>query len=284
MGQHISIIVAFIFLLPNVAKAFWIGDHTMITARAVTGLQDCGFLPKNWDQNLLTVLIQSNRDEDTNLLRKWTHYSHYYNPNKSLNMWRVDSSVTILETTDELMKMIQNNSQDSNSRLSMYQLMGRAIHHLQDAAVPAHVVPVSHFSSDGFEAYEVPGYQDRASTDIMYCNTLAETKPKNLQKILFSTATKTLQILDDSFYFKKNNELTKSTWSTAFWVQNNGADFGSYGSLQNNFGKDFFTIDGDNYFINDESFSSFKSRQLDAAVFATQEALLWMLGVSPYFE
>ncbi len=284
MRKTLLVLVLLFQTQTKLAQAFWIGDHAMLTQKAVLGLQNCGFLPQNWDQNLLTTLVNANRDEDLNLFRKWTYYSHYYNPYKVLNMRRADSSVTIHETTDSLMKLIQNRSQDPQARQDLYELMGRAIHHIQDATVPAHVTPISHFNNDGFEAYDVFGYEEQGARDVLYCKKLAELKPNSLQDILYATAVQTLSTLDTNVILFKNNAIEKHKWSEVFWVQDARNNFGTYGLLKNNFGTSEFSVGDDSFYIAPTEYDALKAKQYDLAILTTQEALLWMLRNSPYLH
>ena len=88
----------------NRAHAFSIEDHSAITAVAFSELRSCSLLPAGQD-TLEANVTSADIDEDLNLVRKWTNYSHYYHPFKKLDMRRADSSVTIRESETELAQL-----------------------------------------------------------------------------------------------------------------------------------------------------------------------------------
>jgi hypothetical protein len=139
------------------AHAYHIEEHRTITNQAFQEVAHC--FPRA--EALLNVEWMANGDveEDTDLFSKWLFYSHYYNPNKQLNMRRYDSA----ERVSGLSSNLRNPAINGADADEMSEL-GHMIHHFQDATVPAHVVPVDHSLWDGFETYKVSdGYFKRNS-------------------------------------------------------------------------------------------------------------------------
>ena len=178
-------LVAASFLF-DFAHAFHIPEHSRITVRAVKDLEICGLLPTSWNQVWTEAIVRADENEDYNLFRKWSKYSHYFNPNHTVRQLRADSSLSVMESVQE----IQKNSADS---LLVSELIGRIIHHVQDSSVPSHVVPVAHASADGFEVFEIDQvYREPISASD--CISLSAQEP---MEVLRSNALSTLSALQE---------------------------------------------------------------------------------------
>lgn len=268
----LPLVIASTLNAPLAAQAFWVGEHTKITAQAILGLQRCSLLPKDWDEGLNAIINDADIAEDTNLLRKWSRYSHYYNPTKKLNMRRDDSSVTVEESQQTLDELAKGGSAEGSAIHQGWELVGRIVHHVQDVTVPAHVVPVAHFWNDGFEAYAV-------GKDPLDGSPLCPAAPDLAPLGLFqANALGTLGALEESFPYLENGTAKTLSWTEAFWVQGPGMDFGSYGRFGNQFGVPSFSDSAGNLIqIAPAVFDAFKRKQLSRAVLGTQQAILWWL-------
>ncbi len=277
----VTLILASLFLASAPAWAFHINDHLAITRLAATQVLRCRPDAKaRLTGDALKQILNADMDEDLNLIRKWLHYSHYYNPFKTLDMYRADSSATIEEVESALGSATQA---DGDANL----WAGRAIHHIQDASVPAHVEPVEHGLDDGFEALDVsldPGFQ-------ISCTDLQAHPPATLLDLLRETAIQTDAALDAKIEYtdararhtgRKAPALTLS-WREGFWSPSNGHGFGKYGAFGNGFGQTSLEYDDSQgnpimVTVAPATYSRFKSQQLARAVSSTAQALIWYIN------
>lgn len=253
------------------AQAFHIPEHLLITQRAITGLQKCNLLPQSWDMGWVQAIHEGNKREDTDLLRKWSKYSHFYSPKKRLrSMGRADSMLSVRESEHALNG--HDHDEEENAERSAFLLVGRIVHHIQDAAVPSHVVPVNHFADDGFEKTELRGYY-RSPFSIADCARIAGAEPS---QILRATALTTLARIEEPVGFRTHKRIKRETWSKAFWKPSEGEGFGEYGFLGNSFGKGLIEFeDGRTAHVAPSQYQDFKRAQVELAVAATQAAILW---------
>lgn len=262
------LIFLLVILAPS-AQAYHIDDHKAIMHQAFVELADCF-------QNASTLLdlewlSSGDVDEDTDLLEKWTTYSHYYNPYKKLNMIREDSSGRI----DDLAPEFRHTGFISTNEMSD---LGHAIHHFQDMTVPSHVVPVSHWLFDGFETYDFSGDISSGWT----CEDLVAMQQSDMLTILRETAIQTLTNISNSklTFVSTVGDVknTVQTDATAFWQESDNDDFGEYGYLGNNFGQTQFSAGDIGYQVSNDYYASFKQTQMKLAVQASLRGLLWELG------
>lgn len=263
----LTFLVLFSSLAPLRSDAFLIPEHLAITDRAIFGLQKCGMLPGAWDMNWKEIIAAADKDEDTNIVRKFK-YAHYYNPNHALNLApRVDSSVSVLESTQQIDELLP-----SQNKLEVYKLVGRIVHHLQDAAVPAHAVPVNHLGNDGFEKSNASEFFAEPIS-IEECAAIALAEPMD---ILREAALQTLNALEAPVLYADKEGIKRSSWSIVFWQVGEGDGFGRYGILGDNFGKAEIRLkDGSSYTVDPVQYTLFKRAQLSLAILATQRAILW---------
>ena len=165
------------------AFSYQLGDHEAITRQAYKEFSTCA--PEIRTKLDVESLVAEDLDEDLNLVEKELFFSHYYNPEKNLNMWRSDSMDRIRDLLPELnlCRATAGASADEFARL------GHAIHHIQDATAPPHVVPITHSFWDGFEntAAETGIDSGWSCTEI-----LLNVKSNELRTILKETAQITL--------------------------------------------------------------------------------------------
>ncbi len=252
------------------AQAFHIPEHLLITQRAIIGLQKCNLLPQNWDLGWTQAIQDGNKHEDTNLFRKWSKYSHFYSPKKQLrSMGRADSMLSVQESEQSLSG---HHHEEEEAERSVFLLVGRIVHHIQDAAVPSHVVPVNHFADDGFEKTELRNYYD-SSFSITDCPRIRAAEPSH---ILRNTALTTLARIEKPVSFRTYKRVKQAPWSKVFWQASTGEGFGEYGLLGNGFGKAVIELeDGRTAHVEPSQYHGFKRAQVELAVAATQAAILW---------
>lgn len=259
-----------LFALP--AFAFHVPDHLAITTRAVQELAACGRLPQRWTNDWTQQVNDADQNEDYNLFRKWSYYSHYYNPNHPLNMYRYDSSATVNESVEAAVA-------HPGDDILIRQMIGRIAHHVQDASTPAHAVPVAHATSDGFELFDIAAYYAEPVSPAA-CPAIAVAEPIAL---LHDNALATLNSLRDPFTLKVGENEIQNTWDTAFYAAGQGNDFGDYGSLGNAFGENSVSFpDGTAATIAPEQYFQFKRARAEAAVRATEAVILWAARVAGY--
>lgn len=266
-----------LILASTSARAFGLGDHKRIMLQALSEIEACS--PgtfSSWDELKLWF---SDLEEDVNVIRKDLLFSHFYNPNKSLNMIRLDSSKRV----GWLQLFLRDFGSAATRHDTLYLSMaGQAIHHIQDMGSPPHVVPVMHGLWDGFETFEV-------ESDIgsgWSCEQLQNSSGDDLVKILSDTALETLTRLRSSqvrVLVRPQGQSGPSEQiysGEAFWKASSNSDFGQYGSLGNNFGQDDFEVDEVHYRVPTEFYVNFKREQLRLAVRSTIKGLEWYLNIT----
>jgi hypothetical protein len=250
--KNLSLLLLLAFNLS--AHAYHVDEHRVITRQAFKELTAC--FPKAKPLLSIELIVNGDADEDLDVFTKWLFYSHYYNPNKKLDMRRADSAdrVSTLSSTLRTPK---------NARPNLLEMsdLGHMIHHLQDSTVPAHVVPVDHSLWDGFERYKSGDF-----TSGLTCDEITALAASDALTILKDTALSTL------------SNISGSQYGPGFWVESKSNAFGSYGYLGNNFGEVDFDNDGVSYHIDDSVYVAFKTAQLQLATQATIRGLMWELG------
>lgn len=252
------------------AAAYHLDDHSAVTHQAFQELVHC--FPKASAMLNIEWMVQGDLDEDTNVFNKWLFYSHYYNPNKKLDMRRADSSERVGGLSTEL-----RHPSSQGVDFSEMTSLGHLIHHLQDATVPSHAVPVEHALWDGFETYQVNDFSSGYSCAGI--TTLAVTEPLEILKDTAQTTLSNIQSM--RFDFVSNGGGVKNRISasgSAFWLESNDNEFGIYGYLGNHFGETFFHESGVDYEIDENTYQNFKRDQMRLAVRATIRAVMWELG------
>lgn len=270
-----GLFIGVFYLFSNKAQAFHINDHGLITSVAVAEYNACdpayAFSPAD-----TTKLKAANLDEDLNILRKWVTYSHYYNPTKHLDMSRKDSSVRVSELEIELLPHLMVGPPPFQlSRADILRLMGHAIHHLQDMAVPAHVVPISHRFSENFELMTAKTSDWDAHTSMTDCGALLNAPSLDLLDLLKEYANLTLLRLQYSFEYERDHAHETGNWGL-FWKPSDGLSFGNYGAAGDHFGLATFTHGDHKFRLNPLLYEQFHHEQLRRAIEATKRALYWM--------
>jgi hypothetical protein len=255
-------------ILPLQAFAFHVPDHVAITARAVNELSACGLLSPQWTTDVTSAVESADESEDYNLFRKWSYYSHYYNPYHALDQFRADSSASVTEAAATI----------KASPLDAYavnQGIGRLIHHVQDASTPAHAVPVAHAFSDGFEVFDIAAYFAEPLSPTACPLIQASTDP---METLRTNAIATLDSLKAPLTLIANHDGAEiqNTWDTLYWVPGTGNSFGEYGIVGNAFGTSAVVFNDDTgAHVSQNKYFAFKRARAEAAVRATEAVILW---------
>lgn len=259
---RISLIAASFFALfqaPH-AQAFHLEDHERIMKQAMSEFQVC--FPNKLSADTQKAIWQSDLNEDLNIFLKDTLYSHFYNPTKKLEMRRYDSSVRVKDKQSELITIIKTNA-DLNESSNAARL-GAAAHHIQDMAVPAHVVPVGHGFGDGFEVYQFKG---EISTGWSCSDIGRFSAGEDLRSIHKQTAMLTLTKVMNT----QNSGLTGQD----FWQPSSNSSFGHYGSVGNHFGQSKIVVNGRTLQIDPTFYDQLKQSQMKLAVQESLKALYW---------
>lgn len=252
------------------AKAFSLGDHKRMTLQAVKEFNRC--YPGTIGYLASLQFWTSNLDEDLNIFRKDLMFSHFYNPDKKLNMWRYDSSDRIkgLMLTMKLDgAMYGDNSRD------IFADLGHLTHHLQDMASPPHVVPLMHGLNDGFENHA--DFEGDISSGFSCDEIKAEGANTDYLKVLDETGRETLKRVSETqvpVQIKAGNKIYSPKASVAaFWQEGEGNSFGRYGVFGNHFGDTQFVQDGVHYEIPKAFYEDYRQAQLKLGVQSTLRAL-----------
>ena len=246
------------------AHAFGLSDHKRIMLQAVAEFNAC--LSGSIDSLSSGVLWMSDLDEDLNVIRKDLFYSHYYNPEKPLKMFRYDSSVRVKVLAKEI--EVDDGLYGRYNDFSLTDL-GHLIHHVQDMAAPPHVVPVSHGLTDGFEQNtEVSGeissglscYEIK-KLSARYTDIHQWTAQATLNKVRSSSFWIQVQPLNSG------GQIIKALLSViSFWAPSSDSSFGEYGILGNVYGQNQFTVADKTYKVAPDFYQEFKRQQLKLAV------------------
>lgn len=254
----------------SIANAYHLGEHESITRQAVAEIRKC------WPESAAALvdddLVRANLDEDLNLVVKELFYSHFYNPNRHLSMFRGSSWDRVTDLTPDLLQCRGSSIAEVAAQL------GAVIHHLQDGTVPAHVVPVNHSFWDGFESLELTAAVNSGWT----CDQMRSI-PSDEPAALEQEVTKATLIAIDQARFRAKlfeTQQTRILTGSEFWLDGAGGDFGEYGDLGNSFGSnELGNAQGETLSIASTDFNSFKSQQVRQAVRFTIRALLWQIGM-----
>jgi len=245
-----------------------------MTHQAFNEIDDCKSF--RFSYSAKTQIIKANLNEDNNVIRKWFHSAHFYNPKKDVFMWRLNSKKRvkeILNNLDELFSEYNDShvSMRDEILLDIYTETGYLIHHIQDMIVPAHVVPIMHRNSDKFENYEVEDYTTSSGS---LCDFIGDT---NTPAILHHyVALKTIKGTNKSLNVRINNAPRVISWR-AFWQESPDNTFGRYGFLGNNFAKTQINLNGDIYEISPDVYYGFKKHQIRLGVEGTKRVFNWLI-------
>ncbi len=251
------------------SNASSIKDHAAISYEAVAQLERC--IGRKLTSFAKENFVLSNVNEDINLFRKWLAYSHFYNPHKNVSTWRGTSMNRMLDSQNYLINWKKNLSESSNAmgvQLALGEL-GHLVHHVQDSAVPSHVVPVKHWLQDAFEEYSV-----KTNAINLDCAEVPnETLPSEQ---LQASALQTLSALKESISGRFRGSIRTLNWDY-FWYDN-GDKFGTYGYFGNKFGQTNIQTPSGNFEIPSKSYQDFWLARRTQATYRTTQLLYWFFS------
>jgi hypothetical protein len=264
-------LLAFSFLTISFTQlqASSIKDHATMSYEAAAQFERCvgrklsAFAKENF--------VQSNVNEDLNLVRKWLGYSHFYNPQKDVSTWRGTSMNRMVDSQNYLVSWKQSLSENSNVvgvQLALSEL-GHLVHHVQDSTVPSHVVPVKHWLHDAFEEYSAK-YQVITLNCAEVPNSILPTDQ------LRQSALQTLSALKDNIQTNFRNTTRSLNWDY-FWYDT-GSKFGSYGYFGNKFGQTNITTPSGNFEISPDSYRDFWLARRTQSIHRSAQLLYWFFS------
>jgi len=259
------------------AQAFGLDDHAWVTVIAAEEVRSC-LGPQSLTQETTLSLSEENLGEDLAFIQKFTTYSHYFHPEGALRFtFRYDSSVRVGKLQERLLDL---GTMTFWNRSDLLHAAGVVLHHIQDMAVPAHVVGVTHGMDDGFESYDVRDVLPPRSTgllehdDCLRISRLADEQ--DYLSIQRGLAEQTLRLSRTGSLGVLEKGLPARLPLSAFWSEQPASGWGAYGFLGNHFGENWFLVNHVDYEISREEYRSFKLARLRAAVDATRIALTRM--------
>ncbi|MBI4368955.1 MAG: hypothetical protein HY547_01855, partial [Elusimicrobia bacterium] len=228
----IAAVVFLISLLPHWAAGYLLSDHERLTKMTFNEFNRCRSIKIS--DSLVQFAVESNFNEDANIMRKWFEFSHYYNPQKSLNDdWRKDAMARVRQLKEAFFLL---DKQAPDFELQVFGLAGRLMHYFQDVTVPAHVVPVRHINNEGFEVYGTNGMETLFDyLESPECSAFAEA-PYDPVDMFVATALATLDAVNGDFTMVCGGQTKVMSWGS-IWAADEGPNFGRYGVLGNAFGK-----------------------------------------------
>jgi len=244
-----------------------ISEHQLITHEAIQYYNSCS--KRKLSEFSRKNLIISNTEEDINLFRKWFSYSHYYSPRKDVSTWRGTSMDRILKSEEYLEGFrAQLKSSVIGVQLALSEV-GHVIHHIQDSAVPTHLVPIKHWLNDAFE-----GYRGK-KTYAFRCKDFVSTASPHQQ--LEASAHQTLNSLSQKFLGLKNGTSIALDWNY-FWFDG-GQKWGSYGYFGNNFGQTAILTSAGLYEIPVQVYEDYWNERRTQSLTRSVQILYWFFSV-----
>ncbi len=280
LGGGLAALGGGLLALCTPAQAFDLDDHAFITVLAAEELKRCAG-KEVLSPETVRILTEENLGEDLAFLKKFTLFSHYFNPEGTLKFtFRLDSSYRVAELQERIGRF---GRMDFWDRSDLLHAAGVILHHVQDMAVPAHVLGVTHSFDDGFEDYETRDVlPPRAGglTEREDCQRVAQSPEGEAFFTLHRrVATETL---DDfrrgSLRVLRRGEKAELPLS-AFWNEQPASGWGAYGFLGNRYGETWMIADHSDYEIPHSEYRRFKLERMRAAVDATRVALQRLIRV-----
>ncbi|ATB32141.1 hypothetical protein [Melittangium boletus] len=247
--------------LPLAARAFSVTNHESLTRAAVDeALAAEGTSPL---AEYREAMVSGTRKEDLNLHVKWTGWTHFFRPGTSLDTtFRKDSSARIQALWQEVEEAASHGDLER-----AYDRVGHLVHHIQDMAVPMHVVPVMHTLSDRFEQHPI-GQKALAQPSARVL------EPMSGEEAQVSLALETLVVVRSDVLAVEGGTIP---WS-AFWAeptQEGPGEFGAYGTVGNAFDTPQVTWRGRTWAVDPAAYEAFVTARARAAVDYSRAFLIW---------
>lgn len=234
-----------IFLIP-LGAAYHLDEHSSITNMAIDNLSAC--IPIAEKERIR--ILNSNRQEDLNLIEKWGRSSHYYNPHFQLPLRRNTSDTRIAELE----------AKDPPN-------IGGILHHIQDITIPQHVIGVVHGWTDHFELLRTPLPEPEVlSTD--QCTERMNSLPQGQVEYLRTVALDTLSSVE-----QKISAVPKPFYYSQIYVSASEQKLGKYTANTDMFNSTNIILD--RHYIAEEGWGiQIKSDTIRRAIYHTENALL----------
>jgi hypothetical protein len=246
-------------LLPLGASAFSVPDHEAMTRASVDAVLAVGRHPGLAEHR--AAVVEGSRAEDLNLHVKWTGYHHFFHPGTSLDSsFRKDSGTRVRVLWAEAEEAASN-----GDLARAFDRVGHLVHHIQDMAVPMHVVPVMHGLSDRFEqhaARQVLAPQGR------------ELEPLSGAEAQLALARETLEVVRTGALRVEGGAIP---WS-AFWAEpgtRGPGAFGGYGAVGNAFDSREVRFRGRTWKVDPAEYDDFVDARVESAVAYSRAFLLF---------
>ncbi|QRK04864.1 hypothetical protein JQX13_32190 [Archangium violaceum] len=244
-------------LLPLGASAFSVPDHETMTRVSVDAALAAGDFPQLATHR--EAVVEGSRAEDLNLPVKWAGYHHFFHPGVSLDSsFRKDSGARVRGLWQEAEEAASN-----GDLARAFDRVGHLVHHIQDMAVPMHVVPVMHGLSDRFEQHSAGQF-----------SLGREIAPLSGEEAQLALARETLEVVRTG---SLNVEGGAIPWS-AFWAApatNKPGAFGGYGVVGNAFDSKEVRWKGRTWKVDPSEYDDFVDARVESAVAYSRAFLLW---------
>ncbi len=286
------------------AQAFSVENHVELTTAAVAQVVACvsGY-PGRWDHlrgvelpGRAELLSTCNTKQDD--LRRKVMMWHFPQRGQPIPGSPWQAPFTAGATSfDQYFHDVATTLRTDVQAVEIYPAVGTLLHYLQDAAVPAHAVPIFHPSArwggDNFDGYPVAPFQP--ANDLATCERLLDggAQLASLQTLLDSTIDGTLEAIQrpiatsEVAFTGRASALSKvpRDW-TLFWDLRREADgFANYGCVGDRFGKGGLRCrqPGRNpkVEISPKAYSDFAADRHRAAVHASVQAIAFSLRSKP---
>ena len=258
-----------LFLLSFQAFPFKKPQHISITKKSIEMLNR-KFPNKSINLKYAKYILKGVRNEDLFRFDRLSR-QHFYNP---LKKEMFPTSPSVEKRFDQLGRRFIKASGKRK-----YKLLGKIIHHLQDATCPPHVVPVYHgpCKPDKFDELNVTDYFP-GELDAIISQTCSRCYIDSLHKVI---AIKTLDAVKQKFGAKITHKADTSTitidWSY-FWKNDPSQFQGHYGILGkpnhekiDNYGVTKIEVQDTTYSIPQSIYDEFSKQQVSLAVNKTVE-------------
>jgi hypothetical protein len=252
------IAVLLALLLPLGASAFSVPDHEALTRASLDAALRAGELPQLAAHR--EAVVEGSRAEDLNLHVKWTGWHHFFHPEATLDSpFRRGSSARVRALWEEAEEAASH-----GDLARAFDRVGHLAHHIQDMAVPMHVLPVMHGLSDRFEQHGVRRALERQPG--------REVAPLSGEEAQLALALETLERVRTGTLPAEGGALP---WS-AFWAApSKPGTFGGYGEAGNAFGARVVRWRGRPWKVEPAVYEDFLDARVEAAVAYTRAFLLW---------
>ncbi|MFY0565616.1 hypothetical protein ACN28E_17475 [Archangium lansingense] len=246
-------------MLPLGASAFSVPDHEVMTRASVDAVLAEGGHPELAAHR--AAVVEGSRAEDLNLHVKWTGYHHFFHPGTSLDSsFRKDSGARVRALWEEAEEAASN-----GDLARAFDRVGHLVHHIQDMAVPMHVVPVMHGLSDRFEQH--------AARQALFPEG-RQLEPLSGADAQLALARETLEVVRTGSLPVEGGSIP---WN-AFWAEPStrgpGA-FGGYGVVGNAFDSKEVRWQGRTWKVDPSAYDDFVDARVESAVAYSRAFLLY---------